>query len=176
MTPRKRKRALAITWREAWPIWLTFSIFFSFGVVGVWVLRPATQIPSTELLQGEDVALNIGELQPNLPRLFAYPLQPGQTTEYFVERDAGERITIAFASCRKCYRDGHYRQGGQILCGRCNEPMMRAVAGQTPASEKDCTQIPIPFERSGERLTIRASSVRDTSMRWYEPVVSEKVR
>ena len=171
MSPRKR--ALTITWREAWPIWLAFGILFGFGELGLWVLLPAAQIPAKALLQGEDVALNVGEIQPNLPRLFNYPLESGQNTEYFVERNAGNKITVAFASCRRCYRGGHYRHSGQIFCGRCNEPMMRAVAGQTPASEKDCTQILIPFERSGDRLIIRANSVRDTFTRWYGPVISE---
>ena len=168
-----RERALNISWREAWPIWLTFTILFGFGALMVWVFIPAGQIPTKALFPGEDVALNIGELQPNLPRLFAYPLESGQTAEYFVERDAGNRITAAFASCRRCYRAGHYRQGGRIVCGRCNEPMVRAATGQTPAPGKDCTQIPIPFERSGDRLTIRANSVRDTFTRWYGPVISE---
>jgi hypothetical protein len=51
--------------------------------------------------------------------------------------------------------------------------MERATAGQTPATAKDCTQIPIPFERSGEHLTIRASTVGDTFARWYGPVIAQ---
>lgn len=167
-----RKRAQNITWREAWPIWLIFGILFGIGALTVGVFLPA-QIPTRALLQGEDVTQKLGELQPNLPRLFAYPVESGRATEFFIERGAGDKITVAFASCRRCFRAGHYRQGGHIVCGRCNEPMERLAAGQTPALEKDCTQIPIPFERSADRLTIRASAVRDTFESWYGAVISQ---
>ena len=162
-----------MTWREAWPIWLTFGILASVGAFVVWVLMPATPVPVQALLRGEDVTLTIQELQPNLPRLFAYPLEPGRTTEFFVERRADTTIIAAFASCRRCYRSGHYRHGGQILCGRCNEPMIRVTAGQTPATDSDCTQMPILFQRLGDRLTIRAGTVRDTFTRWYAPLIAQ---
>lgn len=168
---RAHKRALKITWREAWPVWLTFGILFAFGVFGVWLLMPAAETPTKALAQGEDVTAGVAELQPNQPKLFAYPIESGPTTEFFVVRDAGH-FTVAFASCRKCYRAGHYRQGSEILCRKCNDPMPRAISGQTPTAENDCTQIPIPFENSGDRLTIRASAVRDTFTRWYGPVIS----
>ena len=167
-----RKRTLNVTWREAWPIWLVLALVLGFGALGVWVLLPA-QIPTKVLRQGEDTLIKVGELQPNLPLLFAYPLEPGRATEFFVERDAGDKITVAFASCRRCYRSGHYRQSGHIFCGRCNEPMERATAGQTLSPEKDCTQIPIPFERSGDQLKIRAQSVSDTFAQWYTPVIGQ---
>jgi uncharacterized membrane protein len=168
-----RKRRLNLTWREAWPIWLTFGLLFGFGALGVWVYLPSTQTPAQALGPNEDVTVAIGDFQPNVPRLFIYPLESGQPVEYFVERDASNNMTVAFASCRRCYRTGHFRLGGQIFCGRCNEPMIRAAAGQTPVAEKDCTQIPIPFERSGDRVTVRATSVRVMFARWYGSVVSE---
>jgi uncharacterized membrane protein len=121
------------------------------------------------LHRDQDLYLNIAELPSNLPRLFAYLLESGQQTEFFIERDAGYYILVAFASCRRCYREGHYRQGSQIFCGRCKEPMERATPGQIPAPEKDCTQIPIPFEKSGDRLRNRASTVLDTFTCWYAP-------
>lgn len=168
---RAHKRAVKLTWREVWPIWLTFGILSALGVFGVLVLTPSTQTPATALLQGEDVTVGAAELQPHRPKLFAYPLESGRATEFFVARDAGD-FTVAFASCRRCYRAGHYRQGGEILCRQCNEPMPRAIPGQVPAADKDCTQIPIPFDRSADRLTIRASAVRDTFARWYGDGIS----
>ncbi len=173
ISKRDRKRGLKITWRQAWPIWLTFGILFGFATLWLWLLLPTAQIPTKALLQAEDVALNVRELKPNLPALFTYSLGSNQPADFFVERDARNRVTVAFASCRKCYRSGHRQHGNQILCGRCNEQMMRALDGQTPPSEPDCTQMPIPSERSGDQLTIRASSVRDTFTRWYSPVISE---
>ena len=168
-----RKGALKITWRQTWPIWLTFGLLFGIGVFGVLVLVPGTQSQTKVLVQGEDLKLATGDLQKGEPRLFAVPLVSGDKTEFFVERGTDDNITVAFASCRKCYRSGHYRQGSQIFCGRCNEPMMRLAGGQTPDAGIDCTQIPIPFERSGEGVVIRASAVRDAFAQWYAPILSK---
>lgn len=169
-----RKRALKITWRESWPIWLTFVLLSGLGVFGFWLFMPAAQAPAQVLHSGEDVSLSVQELRPNLPRLFSYRIESGRTTEFFIQREADNSIIVAFASCRKCYRFGHYRQGDQILCGRCNGPMTRVLTGQTISAESDCEQIPIPFERSGDRLIVRADLLRDTVVRWYSPVLAQQ--
>ena len=169
----RRQRELRTTWRQTWPIWLTFGLLFGFGVFGVLVLVPGTQSPTKVLAEGEDVKLVTGDLLKGEPRLFAMSVVADAKTEFFIERGTDDGITVAFASCRKCYRSGHYRQGNQIFCGRCNEPMERLARGQTPASGIDCTQIPIPFERSGESVTIRASAVRDAFAQWYVPGFSK---
>lgn len=162
-----------MTWRQTWPIWLTFGLLFGFGIFGVLVLAPGTQSPTKVLAQGEDVKLATGDLRQGESRLFALPLVSADKVEFFIERGTNDDITVAFASCRKCYRSGHYRQGSQIFCGRCNEPMMRLSRGQTAASGADCTQIPIPVERSGETVVIRASAVRDAYAQWYAPILSK---
>ena len=168
----RRKRALPITWRQTWPIWLTFGLLFGFGVFGVLVLVPGTQNPTKVLAEGEDVKVLIGDVPKGELRLFAMSVVAGDKTEFFIERGTDDGVTVAFESCRKCYRSGHYRQGNQTFCGRCNEPMERLARGQTPASGIDCTQIAVPFERSGESVTIRASAVRDAFNQWYMPVLS----
>ena len=168
-----RKRSLKITWRQAWPIWLIFGLLFGVGALGVWVLTPGTQSRVRLLAQGEDVNLASSELQNGDPQLFAVPLSSGRTTEVFIERGAADKVTVAFARCRKCYRAGYYRQGGQIFCGRCNAPMERLAYGRLPASGNDCTQIPIQFERSSENVIIRASAVRDAFAQWYTPALSK---
>jgi hypothetical protein len=169
----RRKQVVKITWRQTWPIWLTFGLLFGFGVFGVLVLVPGTQSPTKVLAQGEDIKLASGDLQKGEPRLFAMPLVSGEKVEFFIERGTDDNITVAFASCRKCYPSGHYRQGSQIFCGRCNEPMERLGRGQTPASGVDCTQIPTPFERSGDGVLVRSSAVRNAFAQWYVPILSQ---
>jgi uncharacterized membrane protein len=168
---RRYKPALKITWREAWPIWLTFGILTGFGTLGVWALIPAAPVPAKTLLPDEDVVVNMEQLQAKQRRIFAYPQESGRSIEFFVEREADGTVIVSFASCRRCYRSGHYRRGDQILCGRCNEPMMRVTARLTPESASDCTQIPIPFEQTGDRLAISANAVHDTFTSWYAPVL-----
>ena len=167
-----RKRRMNITWRQAWPIWLAFGTVFGLGILGVWVVTPAKKMPTKALRRGEDVAIGVAELETSVPKFFAYPGQAGEKIEFFVEREAGDHISAAFASCRKCYRSGHYRQGSQVFCGRCNQPMERMAAGQTPSPVKDCTQIPIPFGRSGDHLAIQATAIADAFAHWYSPVIA----
>ena len=135
-----------MTWRESRQIWFAFGLLFGFEVFGFWMILPAAQIPTKVLFRGEDVMLTVGELRPNLPRVFAIPLESGHATEFFVDAGTGDTLTVALASCRKCYRAGHYRQGGYILCGECKDLMERSASGQRIPPEKDCTQVPIPFE------------------------------
>lgn len=168
---RARKRSLNITCREAWPIWLAFGVVFGIGAIGVWVVRPATQVSPKALHKGEDVSVGPAELPTDVPKFFSYPGKGDEKVEFFVEREAGDNITAAFASCRRCFGARYYRQGRQVFCGHCNQPMERIANGQTPALPKDCTQIPIPFERSGDHLIIRASVVADAFARWYRPVI-----
>jgi hypothetical protein len=169
----RRKRSLRITWRQTWPIWLTFGLLFGFGVFGVLVLTPGTQSPPKVLAQGEDAKLGTGDLPKGEPRLFAMPLVSADKIEFFIERGTNDNITVAFASCRRCYLSGHYHQGGHIFCGRCNAPMERLAPGNVPASGSDCTQVPIPFEMSGGTVLIRASAVQEAFTQWYVPILSK---
>ena len=138
------------------------------------MVREGSPPPPAKLLaQGEDVKLAGGDLQTGEPRVFAVPLSSADRAEFFIERGAGNDINVAFASCRKCYRSGHYRQGNEIYCGRCNEPMRRLSHGQTPASAIDCTQIPIPFERIGDNVVIRANAVRDAFWQCFQGFAGE---
>jgi len=168
-----RKRRVNISWRQAWPIWLAFGIVLGLGILGVWVVTPATKMPTKALSQGEDLAIGVAKLEANVPNFFSYPGESGEKIEFFVEREAGDHITAAFASCRKCYRSGHYRQGSQVFCGRCNQPMERMATGQTPAPANDCAQIPIPLDQPGDQLAIRATAIADAFARWYTPVISQ---
>ena len=129
--------------------------------------------PATVLAEGQDVKVATGDLLKNEARLFAVPLVSNDKTEFFIERATDDNITVAFASCRKCYQSGHYRQGGQIFCGRCNAPMERLAQGKVPASGSDCTQVPIPFEMSGGTVLIRASAVQEAFAQWYVPMLSK---
>jgi hypothetical protein len=162
-----------MTWRQTWPIWLTFAVLFGLGIFGVLVVIPGTQIATKVLAEGEDATLAPGGLQKGEPQVFEVPLGTTAKTEFFIERGADNNITVAFASCRKCYRSGHYRQGNELYCGRCNEPMPRLSRTQTPPSEIDCTQIPIPVERIGDNVVVRANAVRDTFAQWYVPIISK---
>jgi uncharacterized membrane protein len=167
-----RKRTLKLGWRELWPVWVVFGILIATGIVGMQVMFPPPARPKA-LLAGEDLTLNLADLEPAKVHLFAYPATPQNQLEFFVERGPGPGVAVASASCRRCYRSGHYQQAGQHLCGYCNEPMERLSAGQTPGAEKDCKLVPIAFEQSGSQLVVRGSTVSETFARWYAPVPAQ---
>ena len=156
------------------PIWLSFGFVFGIGAIGVWVATPASWISTKTLPSGQDLVIELAGLPVDVPKFFAYGSGPNDKIEFFVEREAGDKITIVFSSCRKCFRSGYYRQDSQILCGRCKQPMERLANGQTPTLATDCTQIPIPIERFGNRAVIRARAVGDAFDRWYRPALAEE--
>jgi uncharacterized membrane protein len=158
---RRSKRTLKLGWRELWPVWAVFGGLIAFGIVGLRIMFP-TPTPPTALKAGEDLTLNLSDLEPGKVRLFTYPATPQTQVDFFVERGTSSDITVAFASCRRCYRSGHYERDGQILCGHCNEPMERLGPGQTPLAEIDCKPIPIAFEKSGNQLVVRGDAARAT--------------
>jgi uncharacterized membrane protein len=161
-----------MTWRELWPVWLTFSLLFGFGVLGLWVIQPEAH-KATAMLDGKDLNLDLSSLDSTKPTLFSFPMDAGNRVEFFVERGPDTNITVAFASCRRCYRSGHYIRAGQIFCGHCNQTMERVRPGEAPGTDKDCKQIPIPFDQSGDRVVVRADAVRAAFAQSYAPMISE---
>jgi uncharacterized membrane protein len=167
----RRRRKSKSAWREIWPILIPFAVLAAIGALALWLLVPAAP-RITALAKGEDVVLPLKSLESNFPLQFVAPSPSGQSIDFFVEREAGDYVTVAFASCRSCYSAGHYIRGKQILCRRCNQPMERVAHGHLPRPEPDCTHVPIPFERSAGNIIVRAQAVADAFARWYGPVLA----
>lgn len=166
-----RERTVKLSWRELWPVWLAFGLLFGLGAFGLWVYMPESDKPVP--VSSQDLTLSLAALESNKPSLFAYSLNPPTQVEFFTQKGNGNQVTVAFASCRKCYRSGHYRQANQILCGYCNQPMERTPPGESPGSERDCKLIQIPFEASGDHIIVRGQAVRDSFARWFSLLLSE---
>jgi hypothetical protein len=67
-----RKRTLKLGWRELWPVWVVFGILIATGIVGMQVMFPPPARPKA-LLAGEDLTLNLADLEPAKIHLFSYP-------------------------------------------------------------------------------------------------------
>ena len=67
-----RKRTLKLGWRELWPVWVVFGILIAIGIVGMQVMFPPPARPKA-LLAGEDLTLNLADLEPAKIHLFSYP-------------------------------------------------------------------------------------------------------
>lgn len=168
-----RRRNVKLTWRELWPIWMTFGGLFAFAALGLWFFVP-TAPHVQQLKASEDIAIPLSALQLKTPVLFAAPLPSGATTELFVERDSADSIIVAFSSCRRCAGAGHYTQAGQVFCRRCNQPMPRLAPGELPSIEKDCKHIPIPFEKAEGTLRVRAQAVTESYTHRFEPTADHR--
>lgn len=166
-----RKKKLNLTWRELWPIWLVFTLLITLGGLGIWLYTPAVGKPAVQITT-EDVVLKTAALTTARPQLFSYPLPDSTKVELFARRIGEGRVQVAFASCRTCYRVGHFEQDHQIMCGRCNAPMEVLPEGQASGKEDDCKLISIPYEQADGQIVIRGPAIRDTFNRWYRPVVA----
>jgi uncharacterized membrane protein len=166
-----RKKQLKMTWRELWPIWLAMGLLVALGIVGSWLYMPAKRKPTIQVTT-EDVRLSVSALDADRPQLFSYPLPDSTKVEFFARKIGGNRLQVAFASCRKCYRSGHFQLDNQMMCGRCNSPMEVLGQGQTPASESDCKLISIPYEQANGQAVVRGDAVRDLFNQWYRPVLA----
>jgi hypothetical protein len=79
-----RKGATELTSRETLQVWLCLATVFGFGFAAIWLYYPSSRVPATKgLLNGEDATVTISELEPNIPKLFAYLLKSGVMTEFF---------------------------------------------------------------------------------------------
>lgn len=166
-----RKKKLKLTWRDLWPIWLVFALFIVAGGFGMWLYMPAARTPALQVTT-EDVSLNLAALNTTRPQLFAYPLPDSTKVELFAHRIGEGRVQVAFASCRTCYRAGHFEQDHQVMCGRCGVPMEVLAGGQPPGKEDSCKLISIPYEQANGQIIIRGSVIRDLFNRWYRPVLA----
>lgn len=166
-----RKKKLKLTWREMWPLWLALGLLVALGAVGIWFSMPAKRKPPVQVTT-EDVSVNLAALEAVRPQLFSYPLQESTNVQFFVRKVGSNRVQVAFASCRKCYRSGSFTLDNQVVCGRCNEAMEVLGAGETPAPASDCKLISIPYEQASGQIVIRGHAVRELFDRWYRPVLA----
>ena len=102
-----RQQKLKLGWFELWPVWVIFGGLIAIGIVGMHMMFPTPAPPKT-LEAGQDLTLDLVGLEPAKVHLFAYPVTPQNRVEFFVERSPASAITVAFASCRRCYRSGEY--------------------------------------------------------------------
>ncbi len=166
-----RKKQLKMTWREMWPLWLTMALLVPLGAFGVWLHMPVKPKPIIQVTT-DDVSFSVTALDASRPQLFSYPLPDSTNVQFFARKIASNRMQVAFASCRKCYRSGNFQMDNEVKCRRCNAPMEVLGQGQPPGRENDCKLITIPYEQANGQIVVRGSAVRDLFSQWYRPVLA----
>lgn len=167
-----RNKQIKLTWRELWPVWLAMALLVGSGVIGSWFYLPAKRKPPIQVTS-EDVSVTVAAVERVRPQLFSYRLTDSTNVRFFVRKVGSNRVQVAFASCRKCYRSGNFTQDNQVVCGRCNGSMDILPLGEPPVPEPDCKLISIPYEQANGQVVIRGHAVRELFDHRYRPVLAE---
>ena len=109
----------------------------SFNLVSEYLAnRPQhSDIASFALEDGRDLHLDKSKLQNGHIHLFEASAS-GQKLLFLVQQTQDKVVHVALASCKACYhnRDFHYARKGQMMCGKCKEPMTFESATQQATS------------------------------------------
>ena len=136
-------------WYALWPVWALCAVLLlmvAFGAVWDYLAsRPQkSDIPLVALGDGRDLHLDPGNLKPGQLHLFEASAS-GRKVKFLVERTKEKAVHVALASCRACYRshDLHYAKNGEMICGKCKEPMVFESKSRTAGANKcDLAEVP----------------------------------
>jgi hypothetical protein len=84
----------------------------------------------------------------------------GQKVLFLVQQTEGKGVHVALASCRACYhnRDSHYARKGQMMCGKCKEPMA-FESGSQQATRNGCALPEIHHTETDRKVTVLTNDV-----------------
>lgn len=161
---KHRKTPHRCDWYALWPVWALCAGFFLlvvFGMVREYVtdLPKKSDVPVVVLGHDRDLDLDPTKLRPSELHLFEASVS-GQKVKFIVERTKNNTIYVALASCKACYhnRDSHYASKGQMMCGKCKEPMTFESASQQ-ATRTSCALPEIRHKETDQEVTVLTSDV-----------------
>ena len=169
-----KKHRAVVGRREALSVWLTIV-----GIIGgltfvMWLLQRDYSEPlQPQTVSATDFSLRISELAEGALRVFAFPIDQNIAAPFFVQRSSAGSARVAFAACRRCFDEGINQRGNQLLCRHCRRPMRRLSPSETPASEPDCTEIPLPHVVENGNVIIAEADIRQEFRHWYGHVVRD---
>lgn len=170
---RRHTKEIQLSRRQVLQVWLTLAIIIAFCLFGIWFFTLRGKEAPVEIA-GDSVEVSLASFGQKRLRLFRYMTAPSTQFDIFVKREDNGSVRVGFARCRRCYRFGVRRAADELVCGHCGTPMKFLREGQEPSPKADCTLLPLPFERRGDRLTLRAESVRAAFEKWYALVLNDQ--
>ena len=161
--------------REVASVWLVVVGLFVFTTLALWLLQRDYSEPiKGEVVGHSDLTLQVSDLAEGELRVFSYLIGPGRDAQFFVRRQSGNSIQVAFAVCRRCYESGASFHGDQLYCRRCRTPMRIINPSEAPEPEADCTMIPLPYDLSGDRVVVRGEIIKGEFQRWFQPILDQE--
>ena len=168
---RRKNHRVVVSRRESVSVWLTIVGIIATLTIALWLLQRDYSEPlQPEIIAAGDFTFRIAHLAEGELRVFALPIDKDIAAPFFVRRGTGNSVRVAFAACRRCFNEGMIRRGNQLLCRHCRRPMRKLSSTESPSSEPDCTEIPLPYEVEDGNVTVATAVVEKEFRRWFEPV------
>ena len=166
---RCRKNRVVVSRREASSVWLTVIGILVGLTFALWLLQRDYSEPfQPEVIQEADLTFRIADLAEGRFRVFAFMLDDDTTIPFFIRRGSGNTVKVAFAACRRCFNQGIVQSGNQLLCRHCRRPMRKLGVAESPVSEPDCTEIPLPYRIVGENVIVARAVAKKEFRRWFK--------
>lgn len=147
-----------------WPLCLITAFLLlpiGFSVVREYLAnRPQhSDIAPVSLGDGWDLHLDKSKLQNGQMHLFEASAS-GQKLLFLVQKTQDRTVHVALASCKACYhdRDSHYARKGQMMCGKCKEPMT-FESGSQQATRNGCALPEIHHTETDREVTVLTNDV-----------------
>jgi hypothetical protein len=163
IAPNRRGSPNRSDWHALRPVWALCAglvLLLIIGIVREYLAeRPQkSDIPVAVVGHDQDLHLDPAKMRPSELHLFEAN-SSGQKVKFIVQRSKDGAIHTALASCRNCYRshDSHYAKRGQMMCGKCNEPM--AFESDRQAGTNSCALVNIPHTETDHDITVLAHDV-----------------
>ena len=151
-------------WYMFWPLCLITAFLLlpiSFNLVGEYLAnRPRrSDVASVELGSGQNLHLDKSKLQNGQIHLFEASAS-GKKLLFLVQQTQDKVVHVALASCKACYhnRDSHYAKKGQMMCGKCKEPMTFESGSRQP-NKNGCALLEIHHTETDREVTVLTNDV-----------------
>ncbi len=102
--------------------------------------------------------VDLGGLDSGQARFYRFLNWGNQEVRFFTAVDAAGELHVAFDANEACYKlkRGYRLEGGWMVCNKCDKAFETATIN---AGGGGCSPVPIPFQRSGNTLTMQESDI-----------------
>jgi uncharacterized membrane protein len=113
----------------------------------------------TEVIGGDEVAINAFALRPGTAHLFCYTDDAGKRLRFVLARGGDGKVRSVFDACRQCFvfHKGYRVVGGELICRVCGNhyPIDRMTEGKA-----SCVPVSLPHEDDSGIVHIKTPDLK----------------
>ncbi|HEY3570348.1 MAG TPA: Fe-S-containing protein [Thermoanaerobaculia bacterium] len=104
------------------------------------------------------VRINVADLKPQEVRFFQFLNAGNQEVHFFVGRDRGGQLQVAFDANEQCakFKRGYRHEGEWMVCNKCDKAFR--LTGINSGGE-GCSPIPVQHQVAGSELVLAESDI-----------------